>query len=60
MIYTITPLTSSYLADTGDCAPDLDMVWRSEMCWFSPGREVLIRDENGNMKIYKKGDPNFE
>ena len=31
-----------------------EMVWLSQKCWFSPGREITITNEYGESKTYIK------
>ena len=38
----------------GDENTTLEMVWRSQMSWFSSGALVKITDENGNCQMFEK------
>lgn len=33
---------------------NLDLVWASQKCWFSPGASVTIADMEGNSKTFRK------
>lgn len=45
----------SYSGDACD-GMSLDMIWNSQMGWFSEGSEVTIEDERGNKKTFIKGE----
>ena len=44
---------SEYIVEANDCHT-FDVVWLSQKCWFSPGSEVIITNENGESKTYMK------
>jgi hypothetical protein len=49
----INEQNGGYIVEAHDNA-SFDIVWLSEKCWFSTGREVTITNENGESRIYIK------
>lgn len=51
--FSVTHNYRSY-AVTGNENTTLETVWASQKCWFMPGAEVTIEDDQGNRKVFKK------
>lgn len=51
--FTVTHNYRSYTVQ-GNEATTLDTVWASQKSWFMPGSIVIIVDDCGNQKIYRR------
>lgn len=53
LFFTVTYRGHSYILEV-DPWITLEMAWASQMCWFMPGSEVTITDDNGHSKTFLK------
>lgn len=51
--FTVTYRGRSYILEVYPWT-SLEMAWASQMCWFMPGSEVTITDDNGNSQTFIK------
>ena len=51
--FTVTCGYRTY-AVLGNENTNVDTVWASQKCWFLPGSIVVITDDRGNQKIYRR------